>query len=212
MCRSHDAATQHLRNMVPVEILDPIVEQRHRTFIRGEIHIDWRWVSREADESWWRFSLLNTRVFVLVQVHQLDEQTWRTVEVVPIDIANNEEVAQGVSDAAVTQSVRATWPRWDEQMLAGRVLSPLGNGARMLTDLVGWISKGSLAKLYCVARGIAVQLHFSLAWRCDGGGCELFARYVAHFAHCNNNFCVFKRECVHWLSAKRGCGYSTPAH
>lgn len=32
-----------------------------------------------------------------VQVHELDEQTWRTVEVVPIDISNKEEVAQGVS-------------------------------------------------------------------------------------------------------------------
>ncbi|KAJ0057553.1 hypothetical protein NL108_009314, partial [Boleophthalmus pectinirostris] len=29
----------------------------------------------------------------LLQVHNLDEQTWGTVEVVPIDIANNEEVA-----------------------------------------------------------------------------------------------------------------------
>uniref|UniRef100_A0A8C9ZEB1 Phosphatidylinositol transfer protein beta isoform n=1 Tax=Sander lucioperca TaxID=283035 RepID=A0A8C9ZEB1_SANLU len=28
-------------------------------------------------------------------VHDLDEQTWRTVEVSPIDIANKEEVAQG---------------------------------------------------------------------------------------------------------------------
>lgn len=33
----------------------------------------------------------------LCQVHDLDEQTWRTVEVVPIDIANKEEVAPGVS-------------------------------------------------------------------------------------------------------------------
>lgn len=31
------------------------------------------------------------------QVHDLDEQTWRTVEVVPIDIANKEEVATAVS-------------------------------------------------------------------------------------------------------------------
>lgn len=34
---------------------------------------------------------------LLWQVHELDEQTWRTVEVVPIDIANKEEVAPGVS-------------------------------------------------------------------------------------------------------------------
>ncbi|XP_075885702.1 phosphatidylinositol transfer protein beta isoform isoform X1 [Nelusetta ayraudi] len=43
-------------------------------------------------------------------VHQLDEQTWRTVEVVPIDIANNEEVAQGdykpEEDPALFQSVK----------------------------------------------------------------------------------------------------------
>lgn len=31
------------------------------------------------------------------QVHKLDEPTWSTVEVVPIDIANKEEVAPGVS-------------------------------------------------------------------------------------------------------------------
>lgn len=36
-------------------------------------------------------------LFLLRQVHELDEQTWRTVEVVPIDIANKEEVAPGVS-------------------------------------------------------------------------------------------------------------------
>lgn len=72
-----------------------------------------------------------------MQVHQLDEQTWRTVEVVPIDIANNEEVAQGVSDDAVRQMVPATWPTRDEMMLASRVSPPLGNGARLLTDLMG---------------------------------------------------------------------------
>lgn len=33
----------------------------------------------------------------LCQVHCLDEQSWRNVHVVPIDIANNEEVASGVS-------------------------------------------------------------------------------------------------------------------
>lgn len=33
----------------------------------------------------------------LWQVHDLDEQTWRTVEVVPIDIASKDEVAPGVS-------------------------------------------------------------------------------------------------------------------
>lgn len=43
-------------------------------------------------------TFLHIRLLLLLQVHQLDEQTWRTVEVVPIDIANNEEVAQGVSD------------------------------------------------------------------------------------------------------------------
>lgn len=32
-----------------------------------------------------------------LQVHQLDEQTLREVEVVPIDIANKDEVAPGVS-------------------------------------------------------------------------------------------------------------------
>lgn len=76
-------------------------------------------------------------VFFVLQVHQLDEQTWRTVEVVPIDIANNEEVAQGVSDAAIRQMVRATWPRQYEQMLAGGVSPPHGNDALMLTDLMG---------------------------------------------------------------------------
>lgn len=34
---------------------------------------------------------------LLIQVHQLDEQTLREVEVVPIDIANKDEVAPGVS-------------------------------------------------------------------------------------------------------------------
>lgn len=33
----------------------------------------------------------------LPQVHDLDEQTWGTVEVVPIDIANREEVSGAVS-------------------------------------------------------------------------------------------------------------------
>lgn len=46
-------------------------------------------------------SLFCAEVFLLyvffMQVHELDEQTWRTVEVVPIDIANKEEVAPGVS-------------------------------------------------------------------------------------------------------------------
>lgn len=32
-----------------------------------------------------------------LQVHQLDEQTQRELEVVPIDIANRDEVAPGVS-------------------------------------------------------------------------------------------------------------------
>lgn len=60
-------------------------------------------VSGEAEEEpCWCFALRHTPCgFFVLQVHQLDEQTWRTVEVVPIDIANNEEVAQGVSDAAV---------------------------------------------------------------------------------------------------------------
>lgn len=47
------------------------------------------------------FSLFCTEMFPLyvffMQVHELDEQTWRTVEVVPIDIASKEEVAPGVS-------------------------------------------------------------------------------------------------------------------
>lgn len=34
---------------------------------------------------------------LLPQVHQLDEQTQKDVEVVPIDIANKDEVAPGVS-------------------------------------------------------------------------------------------------------------------
>lgn len=33
----------------------------------------------------------------MFQVHDLDEQTWRSVEVVPIDIANRDEVSSAVS-------------------------------------------------------------------------------------------------------------------
>lgn len=39
-------------------------------------------------------------------MHDLDESTWSTVEVVPIDIANKEEVAPGVSFYQ-TNSLRA---------------------------------------------------------------------------------------------------------
>lgn len=38
-----------------------------------------------------------TRLSLLHQAHQLDEQTLKDVEVVPIDIANKDEVAPGVS-------------------------------------------------------------------------------------------------------------------
>lgn len=54
----------------------------------------------------------------------MDEQTWRTVEVVPIDIANNEEVAPGVSYIAVIQLLYTTSERLDEQVLVTGRMSP----------------------------------------------------------------------------------------
>uniref|UniRef100_A0A3B4F449 Phosphatidylinositol transfer protein beta isoform n=1 Tax=Pundamilia nyererei TaxID=303518 RepID=A0A3B4F449_9CICH len=59
-------------------------------------------------------------------VHELDEQTWRTVEVVPIDIANKEEVAPGdykpEEDPALFHSAKTDrgplGPEWKSELKA----------------------------------------------------------------------------------------------
>lgn len=51
-----------------------------------------------------RFTRLS---FSLRQVHDLDEQTWRTVEVVPIDISSKEEVSSAVSFYGLFQTIFA---------------------------------------------------------------------------------------------------------
>ncbi|TKS84873.1 Phosphatidylinositol transfer protein alpha isoform [Collichthys lucidus] len=45
----------------------------------------------------------------LENIHDLEEQTWRTVEVVPIDISNKEEVVVGVSLTALARSDEQVW-------------------------------------------------------------------------------------------------------
>lgn len=55
-----------------------------------------------------------TPISLLHQVHQLDEQTLKDVEVVPIDIANKDEVAPGVSLTSVGGS---DWNKQDVSTL-----------------------------------------------------------------------------------------------
>lgn len=96
----HRLASLMLINLSVIHLHDRRVQVRVYTAVLN-LHVIWFRLNKfewKANASFSPCFALKCFHFVFfMQVHELDEQTWRTVEVVPIDIANKEEVAPGVS-------------------------------------------------------------------------------------------------------------------